>query len=177
MEEVTAYSIMERYQLQEEDCSKQISDSHLEKIAHSNCEKWRSLPSYLKMEAIISKDIEREFKGEEERRLEFLKHWKQERGLDATYRELVNALLEIKCRQDAEKVCELLQKFLSTAPEGSVRSNSRKDEEATDSVTTSMFHFLLQSLLVRFLLDCFSLLLYLLNQSLPCLQGWSMLTN
>ncbi len=140
---MTFCSIMEHYQLQEEDCNKPISDSHLAKISQSICEKWRLLPSHLKMEPIVTKDIDRESKSEEEKRLEFLKRWKQERGLDATYKELINALLEIQCRRDAEKVCELLRKFLSAPPaqsDGSAVPNSREDQEVTDSATTGKSH-------------------------------------
>jgi hypothetical protein len=108
-------SVMEHYQLSEADCNLQVTDVHVEKISSSYCEKWRSLPPYLKMEAIVAKDIDREHPGsdESEKRGSFFKKWKETRGLEATYRSLINALLETKCRGDAEGVCELLKKRLS----------------------------------------------------------------
>ena len=138
MEGATVSSLMEQYQIPEEDCNRQIRDIHLEEISQSHCEKWRSLPSHLKMKTIIKKDIDRESKSEDEKRLAFFERWQQERGSDATYKALINALLKISCRQDAEKVCELLQKFLST-PEQSAASeapNSRKDYEISSVITT-----------------------------------------
>ena len=126
--DVTVSSLMEHYCLLEEDCSKQISDSHLQKISLSCCKKWRFLPACFKMEEIIAEDIDREPKGEDEKRFSFFKQWQQERGSDATYKALISALLEISCRQDAEKVCELLQKSLST-PEQAATADAAPDSE------------------------------------------------
>ena len=130
-------SLMEHYKLLEKDCNTQISDSHLQKISQSCCKKWRSLPSYLKMEDIVASDIDYESKGEEEKRHAFFKQWKQKRGSNATYIALISALLEISCRQDAEKVCELLQKsfFASPARSGDGEApDSRKHQEGSNSV-------------------------------------------
>jgi hypothetical protein len=108
-------SVTEYFRLSETDCNLQVTDVHVEKISSSYCEKWRSLPPYLKMEAIVAKDIDREHPGsdESEKRGSFFKKWKETRGLEATYRSLINALLETKCRGDAEGVCELLKKHTS----------------------------------------------------------------
>ena len=56
-------------------------------------------------------DIERsrELKTEEEKRLAFFKRWKKEKGFEASYGALVTALLKIKNREDAEKICALLK--------------------------------------------------------------------
>ena len=109
-------SLMEDFQLSEEDCKLQVTDIYLEKISSTSCEKWRSLPPYLKMEKIVTKDIDREHQGndESEKRHTFFKKWKKTKGLKATYRSLINALLETKCREDAERVCELLKKHASS---------------------------------------------------------------
>jgi hypothetical protein len=111
-------SVTEYFLLSETNCNLQVTDVHVEKISSSYCEKWRSLPPYLKMEAIVAKDIDREHPGsdESEKRGSFFKKWKETRGLEATYRSLINALLETKCRGDAEGVCELLKKHTSMPP-------------------------------------------------------------
>ena len=118
-------TILNYYKLMEEDCEKQVSDAHFEDISRSNCEHWRSLPSKLKMEAIVVSDIERELTNEEERRLAFFKRWKKVKGFEATYKALITALLEIKCRQDAENICKVLKKSFSS---------SESSQQATSSV-------------------------------------------
>lgn len=102
-------SILERYELTEHDCEKIVSDCHVEDISRSHCEKWRMLPSHLRLESIIVNDAEREATTEEERRLVFFRRWKRERGSDANYKSLIRALLLMKYRGDAESVCKLLK--------------------------------------------------------------------
>jgi hypothetical protein len=119
MEEHSELSIvMEDFKLSDTDCSLQVTDAHEEKISSSFCGKWRLLPSHLEMEDIVAEDIDREHPGgeESEKRCSFLKKWKKMRGSGATYRKLINALLEAKCRSDAEGVCKLLQNHVSAAP-------------------------------------------------------------
>ena len=106
-------SLLVNYQLTIDNCNREISDEHLQEISQSHCGQWRSLPSHLKMPTITSDDVDRETShNEEEKRLKFFKKWKQERGSDATYKELIHALITIKCRQDAEVVCKVLKKSL-----------------------------------------------------------------
>ena len=111
MDESEIASVTEHFELSESRF-KQVSDCHVEEISTSSCEKWRSLPPYLEMETIVAKDIDRDHPGgnECEKRCSFLKKWKSLRGLKATYRSLISALLKVKCREEAEYVCKLLKK-------------------------------------------------------------------
>ena len=111
-------SMMEHFKLPEAAFNFQVSDSHIEEISNSFCEKWRSLPPYLEMKTIVAKDIDRDHTGcdECEKRCSFLKKWKKLKGLKATYRGLIHALLEIKCTEEAEGVCKLLKNQNSTDP-------------------------------------------------------------
>ena len=96
-----------------------ISDLHLEEIASFLLVDWRSLPPHLSLEEIIVRDIERRYPDERGRRRELLQLWRQRYGSAATYRRLIQALLEIQCRQDAEAVCRLLlRSFLPALPTG-----------------------------------------------------------
>ena len=116
---VTLSSLMKKYQLKEEDLDKQVTDEHLDDIASSHCTKWRSLPSRLGMESIVVNDIIHTFTKEEDRRNAFFYKWKDIKGSAATYRKLIEALLGIKCREDAEGVCKLtLLRETPTATEG-----------------------------------------------------------
>ena len=60
----------------------------------------------------MAEDIDKSQKGERENRHEFLLIWKEMEGSGATYKQLITALLKIKCRQDAEKLCEMLKKSI-----------------------------------------------------------------
>ena len=111
-EHVELTFLMEQYRLSESDCGIQVTDIHLEKLSNILGRKWRSLPAYLEMKSTVIDDIDYERLGcdESDKRLSFLNKWKEMRGTQATYRKLINALLEINCRNDAEKVCKLLLK-------------------------------------------------------------------
>ena len=99
-------SLSKQYKLKKEDVGKKISDIHLDKISHSCCSQWKRLPPYLDMERI----------SEDEKRSSFFSKWVDEKGSDATYGKLISALLKMECKNDAEKVCELIQPVLTTPP-------------------------------------------------------------
>ena len=109
-ESYTFLQLMSQYRLTEGQCNQQVSDIHLEELSHSGSKQWKSLPPHLNLEAIAAEDIDKSLKGEREKRYEFLlKKWKEIGGSTATYRQLITALLKSKCRQDAEKLCEMLK--------------------------------------------------------------------
>ena len=88
--------------------SQVVSDLHLEVISRSYCTKWKSLPAHLEMKEVVVNDIDRINGDEQEKRHAFLKKWKAVKGSEATYKKLINALLAIECREEAEGVRELL---------------------------------------------------------------------
>ena len=94
---------------------KQVSDDYLREIAQSSCKEWKHLPSLLGLDSIVADDIDKRSISEWEKRHEFLKEWKRREGSKATYKQLIRALLKIKSRDDAEKVCTLLKKSAPTA--------------------------------------------------------------
>ena len=101
--------LMRHYALTERQYNRPVSDTHLEEFSRSGCKEWKSLPRYLKLYTIVAKDIDKSQKGEREKRHEFLITWKHFEGSNATYRQLITALLEIKSRQDAENLSEMLK--------------------------------------------------------------------
>ena len=109
--------LLAKYELKIKDASKRISDIHLDKISHSCCSQWRRLPAYLDMERIVKDDVNRHSTSEEaEKRSLFFSKWVDEKGSDATYEKLITALLEMGCKNDAEKVCKLIQPVSMTLP-------------------------------------------------------------
>lgn len=127
-------SLLQLYKLTEEESNKQVTDSHLDDISRSNCSRWRSLPPQLEIENIVVEDIDREHKGEEEKRKDFFYAWKQKKGSLATYKKLICALLKIECKDDAEGVFKLLQQSLSTQqPHSSVPLRSKSTQTESES--------------------------------------------
>ena len=105
--------LIQQLELSEEDCEKPVSDEHLETISRSCCKQWKSMPPQLEVETIEAEDIDKSCKGEErEKRHKFLLKWKGIKGSKATYRQLITALLKMKCGEEAEKVCEVLKESL-----------------------------------------------------------------
>ena len=89
--------LMDHYRLSDEDCNKPVSKEHFEELS-SLCEPWRKLPQYVGLKTTVEGDLERDFKTEEEKRVGFIKKWKERNGFDATYKMLIEALLLIKSR-------------------------------------------------------------------------------
>ena len=132
------------HELTEEDCEREVSDSDIVKIASSIHGKWKTqLPSHLGMDPIVVADIVRApgYIPEEDRRLDFFKKWKQQKGFEATYKTLIIALLEIKCTQDAGKVCkilkEVLQKQASSASDTPANPTASHKQAFISTDTTS----------------------------------------
>jgi hypothetical protein len=99
--------------LADEDTNQVVTDIHLECISRTCCKQWKSLPSHLGLEDIVAEDIDKSQKTEREKRHEFLRQWKSTKGSEATYKRLIDALLQIRCKQDAEKVQEMLIESIS----------------------------------------------------------------
>ena len=110
MESHSAFlKLIQRYGLTEGDCNKEVSDIDLQRISSSYCKHWKKLPAYLGLESIVVEDLERSQEEEDTKRHKFLLRWKDRKGSAATYGKIINALLKIKSRQDAERVCAILK--------------------------------------------------------------------
>ena len=110
---VNVSTLLAYYELGEEICNRQITDRHLDEIASSYCRRWKSLRAELGFEAIVEDDIDHSIPYDEEgKRHALFNKWKLMKGSSATYKALIGALLEIKCRDDAEGVCKVLKQSL-----------------------------------------------------------------
>ena len=108
MADVDAVSLMKTYGLTDREWMKPITEKHIIDISRSYCTKWKSLYAFLAMESIIAEDIAKNpAYDEEEKRVAFFKKWRDIKGSDATYKQLISALLQIHCRNDAEGVCKI----------------------------------------------------------------------
>ena len=73
---------------------------------------WRVIFGSLLRELDLS-DVDRNKPTEEEKRLAALHKWKDRNGCEATYKVLVDALLNRGERYQAENLCKILAKYLS----------------------------------------------------------------
>lgn len=107
--ELSCQDLMGNFGVTDEDCNKEVSDEHVEMISRSHCEDWESLLPYLGLKPIVANDIGKQNLEPREKRKKFLSQWKKIEGDNATYQQLVKALLKIQCRQDAEMILKMLQ--------------------------------------------------------------------
>ena len=102
-------SLIGHFELEEESLNLQVSDRHLDEIARSSCRQWKSLLTRLGVPRIVVDDIDARQVGEDKKRRSCFFEWKAQQGSRATYRRLVEGLLEINCQEDAESVCKILE--------------------------------------------------------------------
>jgi hypothetical protein len=107
--ESTLDELLKKFNLRREDVNKKVTEKHIGKISRSYCKDWEQLPPFLNIESIIKDDINQLSVDGETKRSRFLSKWVESYGSEATYEKLINALLEIRCRSDAEAVCMLIQ--------------------------------------------------------------------
>ena len=105
--------LIRRYGLTAGDYSKTITDQHLTQIT-SSC--WKKLPTYRGLPTQAVADIEKGQGDEGEKQYAFFLLWKQTNGFEATYKQLINALLVNNHKRDAEDVCSLLKESLPMQP-------------------------------------------------------------
>ena len=105
--------------LKDDDLNQVIENKDLEEISRSCCEEWKSLPSYLNLENIVAKDINKKQQDERAKRRDFLVEWKEKKASGATYKQLINALMSIKCKQEAETVWAIMNKSQTKSKQNS----------------------------------------------------------
>ena len=128
--------VLKDFGLTDEESDQQISDTQLEKISRTCITRWRSLPPYLEVSSITIDDIDHDSNKEEEKRNDFFSDWKLKNGSRATYKKLLHGLLEIGCRDDAEKVCRLLREYVSTLEQNSGTTSRRSIEKSVDPIAS-----------------------------------------
>ena len=72
-------SLINRYNLTEEDVNTKIIDKHIDVISRSLCTKWKSLPAHLHLPPIVASDIDCLTVKEEEKRFKFLTTWREKK--------------------------------------------------------------------------------------------------
>ncbi|CAI8045413.1 hypothetical protein GBAR_LOCUS25117 [Geodia barretti] len=100
-------TIYKKYNLTKENLNTKCSDEHILDIGKFIS--WRKVGRRLKhIEERDIQDIDRDGKDEDDRRRLLLERWHEKNASDATYGEIINAMMKEQKRDEAEKVCELL---------------------------------------------------------------------
>ena len=139
----TFVTLQKSYALEDADFNAQVSDAHLDDFSRCCSSDWKFLCSHLKLDKIVVDDIDCRPLSPKQKRRRFFSEWKQRKGSDATYKVLVQALLEIDRRKDAEYLCELLKNSLTasasdivtTAPTTAISSDSSNSMPAIEGIS------------------------------------------
>ena len=105
---IAARAVMESFGLTKREWNKEITSEHLNEISRFYCREWWRLIPQLNLRDITENDINDRSGSSEEKRRIFFRKWKHMKGSEATYKQLVSALLKIECKKDSEAVCQLL---------------------------------------------------------------------
>ena len=114
MAAITLEELLEEVGLHCEKLNNSISDDHLRAIAIF-LTSWRKVATYLGLSENDLDDVEREEKDEQDKRVKALQKWKGKFGFKATYRMLVEVLLQLAKADIAEKVLLLLKGMIYTS--------------------------------------------------------------
>ncbi len=91
-EKVTASDLLERYKIKDEHCDAKITDVHLEKISRILVCEMQSLAPYIEIEYNLVADTEKKNVSWSTKKHNFLLKWRETRGRQATYRNLIQGL-------------------------------------------------------------------------------------
>ena len=108
MAAITLEELLEEVGVHPEKLNESVSDDHLRAIAIFLTSWWR-VATYLGLSENDLGDVEQEGKDEQDKRLKVLQIWKGKFGFKATYRMLVEVLLQLAKADIAEKICHLLK--------------------------------------------------------------------
>ena len=99
--------LAQKYQLTPEMLQQKVTDEHMLDI--QDFISWRDIGPYLsEIDRVDLNDIQREGDDERDRRRRLLNKWEDRNGLDATYKNMIFAMLRAGKKGDATKVCRLL---------------------------------------------------------------------
>ena len=100
---------MTKHQLTDKDISKKVNVSHLEFTSCSCYKQWQSLPPILGLQSNVAVNTH----DEKKKCFAFLLGWMTTKGSGATHKQLLTALLRIKCEEAAEMLCTKIKMSVS----------------------------------------------------------------
>ena len=136
MELTALRELLKKHRLTDKDINRQVNVNNLERTSHFCYKQWKSLPSHLGVHSNVVGEIDKTHKDEKTKCLNFLLWWNK--GSCATYKQLLTALLSIKCEQAAEMLCTRLKESGSDSLQPQLppaRSSGTSDDEPPRSKT------------------------------------------
>jgi len=104
--EVTLQDFAKHFSVSEKLMDTTVSDEHTRQV--SRFLPWRAVAHYLELDDPEVEAVDFDGKNEEDKRFKLLQVWKRKFAFKATYKRLIEALLESGRADHAEKVCKLL---------------------------------------------------------------------
>ena len=105
---ITLDDCIQHFDLAAEDLDATCSDEHI--LSVSKLLDWRGVAPYLNLTEPEVDEVDLDGRDERDKRHKTLQKWKSKFAFRATYRKLIQALLESGKADHAEEVCKLLQK-------------------------------------------------------------------
>ena len=105
---ITLNECIQRFDLADEVLDAECSNKHIADV--SRFLDWRGVAQYLKLTDSDVNAVDSDGRDEQDKRHKTLEKWKSKFAFKATYRNLIQALLDSGRGDHAEEVCELLQK-------------------------------------------------------------------
>ena len=105
---ITLDDCIEEFNLADDILDTKCSDEHI--LAVSSFLDWKGVARYLKLNDSEVGEVESDGRDEQDKRHKTLQKWMSKFAFKATYRNLIQALLDSGRGDHAEKVCKLLQK-------------------------------------------------------------------
>ena len=105
---ITLDDCIQHFDLAAEDLDATCSDEHI--LSVSSLLDWKGVARYLKLTDSEVDAVDSDGRDEQDKRHKTLQKWKSKFAFKATYRNLIQALLDSGRGDHAEEVCKLLQK-------------------------------------------------------------------
>ena len=105
---ITLDECIEEFNLSDDILDTKCSDEHI--LAVSRFLDWKGVARYLKLTDSEVNAVESDGRDEQDKQHKTLQKWKSKFALKATYKSLIQALLDSGKGDHAEEVCKLLQK-------------------------------------------------------------------
>ena len=105
---ITLDDCIQRFDFTDEVLDAKCSDEHILDV--SRFLDWKGVARYLKLTESEVDAVDSDGRDEQDKRRKTLEKWMSKFAFKATYRNLIQALLDSGRGDHAEKVCELLQK-------------------------------------------------------------------
>lgn len=142
---LTLLDIAERYNISDTCLDGECSDEHIDEFS-KYCVEWEQIANHLKLKETTVSDL-RSIPNGDLRRSKLLRQWKSQFAFKATYRVLVQALVDVGRGDYACSICETLSTVVGCVAcngvqEGVAKSKEEEEEEGARGKDYTTLKFL-----------------------------------